>query len=627
MKYSHLAICLLLLVSNAVGQSPNSKQPPTNTPAAAPTLSPNPDGQINDRRAQARSLLASLATDARTFQDQTLRARSLARIADALWQVDNEQARMFFRRAWDAAEIADQESNRKLQDDINNQKTRSGGGFAITLPPNVRREVLKLAARHDRVIAEEFLEKLTAQKAEAANAASSRPNPFFDRPDEALSQRLGVATELLKADEIERAVQFAAPALRVVSGSTIDFLSDLREKNPTAADSAYTALLTNSASDPQSDANTVSLLGSYIFTPHMYMTFSGVAASTSQRGPTIAPAIVTPELRATFFQSAANILLRPLPSPGQPDQSSTGLDGKYLIIRRLLPFFEQFASAEIVESLRGQLNALNAIVSDNARRREDDSLSRGIKPDKPAADRERELLDRLDRVKTSTERDALYLQLAFMLSRQGDMRARDFGSKVEQPETRKQAQAFIDSSLTNYFVDKKRFDQALEMVHNGDLTHIHKSWVLTESAKSIVETDRTKALDLIDEASDEARRIEPSDPALPRALIAVANALKVIDRSRVWDATFDAVKAANSADGFTGEDGQLVFRFQSKRQGSISNKSVPDFDLESIFRDLALLDYERSIELAKGFQAEGPRALATIAIARAILQPSKQTSH
>lgn len=53
--------------------------------------------------------------------------------------------------------------------------------------------------------------------------------------------------------------------------------------------------------------------------------------------------------------------------------------------------------------------------------------------------------------------------------------------------------------------------------------------------------------------------LEPSDPALPRALIAVANAIKVVDRSRVWDATFDAVKAANSADGFSGEDGELVF--------------------------------------------------------------------
>ena len=620
MKHIHLPLCLFLFVTCADAQS--AKQSPPKTP---PGRSTNAELQMNDQRAQARSLLAALAIDARTFQDQTLRARSLARIADALWQVDTEQARVFFRKAWEAAEIADEESNRKLQEDINNQKTRTGGGFAITLPPNVRREVLKLTARHNRVLAEEFLDKLTAQKAEAAKSANNRPNPFFDRPDEALSQRLGVATELLKADDIERAVQFAAPALRVVSGSTIDFLSDLREKNPTAADSAFTALLTNSVSDPQSDANTVSLLASYIFTPHMYMTFSGAAASTSQRGPSIVPTTVTPELRATFFQSAANILLRPLPSPGQPDQSSTGLDGKYLLIKRLLPFFEQSASAEIVESLRGQLNALNAIVSDNARRR-DDSLNRGIKPDKPAADRERELLDRLDHAKTSTEREGLYLQLAFMLSRQGDMRARDFASKVEEPETRKAAQAFIDSSLANYFVEKKRFDLALEIVHRGDLTRIHKSWALTECAKNIAKTDGTKALELIDEATDEARRIEPTDPALPRALIAIANALSLVDQSRVWDAAFDAVKAANSANGFTGEDGQLVFRFQSKTQGSISNKSVPDFDLEPIFKTLATLDYERSIELAKGFQAEGPRAIATIAIARAILHPKKDTA-
>lgn len=65
MKHSHLALCLLLLLSDAVSQSPNPKQPPTRTPATTPTPAPNPDGQINDRRAQARSLLASLATDAR----------------------------------------------------------------------------------------------------------------------------------------------------------------------------------------------------------------------------------------------------------------------------------------------------------------------------------------------------------------------------------------------------------------------------------------------------------------------------------------------------------------------------------------------------------------------------------
>ena len=106
-----------------------------------------------------------------------MRARSLARIADALWQVDAEQGRLLFRKAWEAAEVADQESDRKLQEEISQQKTRTGGGYAINLPPNVRREVLKLAARRDRVLGEEFLEKFKTQKLEAANSATT-PNPL-----------------------------------------------------------------------------------------------------------------------------------------------------------------------------------------------------------------------------------------------------------------------------------------------------------------------------------------------------------------------------------------------------------------------------------------------------------------
>jgi len=48
--------------------------------------------------------------------------------------------------------------------------------------------------------------------------------------------------------------------------------------------------------------------------------------------------------------------------------------------------------------------------------------------------------------------------------------------------------------------------------------------------------------------------------------------------------------------------------------------------LNGIFRDLADQDYDRAVEMARGFQAEGPRASATIAIARAVLEPRPQKS-
>lgn len=601
MKTFQLTFLSLFVAVAAAAQSPEKKTPKM-------------------LRQEARSLLIALSSDARTFHDQTLRARSLARIADALWSVDAEQGRVMFRKAWEAAEVADRESKRKLEEQVNQQKAKTGGGFAINLPPDLRREVLRLAARRDRVLGEELLEKLKTEKAEAAANAKLDPG----RLNESLAQRLGVARELLATGDIERALQFADPALTTVAIGSIDFLSDLRDKDPVAADRRYVALLASSASNPQADANTVSLLSSYIFTPRLFMIFQGTGVSSSQMSSTIKPAEVTPELRAAFFQTAAGILLRPLPPPGQ-DQGSAGIDGKYLVMKRVLPFFEQYASAETVESLRAHLNALNTAVSENTRRRsEDDWVNRGVRPEKPAADREQSLLDRIERAKTSTERDMLYVELANVTAGKGDLRARDFVSKIEESELRKLVQAYIDGSLVTYHVEKKQTEPALELVRKGELTHLHKVWALTQCAQILLKTDRETALQLVEEAATEARRIDGSDPSRPRALVAVANALKTIDPSRTWDATFDAVKAANSAEGFTGEDGELVLQFQSKGQSSVNTNDVPDFDLEGIFKELANQDYDRAVELARGFEREGPRAVATIAIARAILEPRKK---
>jgi hypothetical protein len=614
------ALLLVFAFATVVHAQTADTKEPAKTVASKKTTAPTAEAEValKERRARARSLLIALSSDARSFHDQMLRARSLARIADALWRVDAEQGRLLFRKAWDAAEVADQESDRKLQEEINQQRSKTGGGYAVNLPPNVRREVLRLAARHDRVLGEEFLEKLKAQKVDTS-ATSLNPNRLSD----SMSQRLSLALELFRNGDMERALQFADPALAIVSRESLNFLTYLREKDPAAADARYSAMLGNAASNPQSDANTVSLLSSYIFTPHLYVTFSGSGASTSQMSDQIKPADVSPQLRNAFFQAAASILLRPLPQPGQPDQSSTGVDGKYLVIKRLMPFFEQSAPPELVETLRGHLNALNAVVKDNTRQRDDEWINRGVTPERSATDREQALLDRIDRAKTSAERDSIYISLASLTAGKADMRAREFAGKVEDTEERKQVQAYIDATLAMTSVQKKLTDQALELVHKGELTQLLKTWVLTECAKIIAKTDQTKALELVDEAATEARRIDGSDPALPRALIAVANALKPIDSGRVWDATFDAVKAANSAEGFTGEDGEIVLKFQSKGQSSVRNSDVAEFDLEGIFTELANQDYDRAVELARGFQGEGPRAVATIAIARAVLEPKK----
>jgi hypothetical protein len=124
---------------------------------------------------------------------------------------------------------------------------------------------------------------------------------------------------------------------------------------------------------------------------------------------------------------------------------------------------------------------------------------------------------------------------------------------------------------------------------------------------------------LVDTATAEARRIDGGDLDRPRGLFAVANALRVVEPVRVSEAIFEAVKAANSTDGFTGEGGMLTQTMHAKDQIRINPQNIPEFDIEATFGALANDDYQRAVELARGFQAEAPRANATIAIARSML--------
>src|ERR1700694_1881047 len=194
---------------------------------------PEAEGSLKERRANAQSLLISLAADARNFTDQTLKARIQARIAAALWEADRERSP--FRAGWDAAEIADKEGRERLQLEIRQQQSKTGGrGYAVAGPSNIRREVLRLAAQRDRVLGEELLGKYKEQKEREAGDVKNPSRNALD-VDERVSQRLILAGQLLDAGDSERAMQFADPVLGEINMMSIDFLSTLREKDSAAA--------------------------------------------------------------------------------------------------------------------------------------------------------------------------------------------------------------------------------------------------------------------------------------------------------------------------------------------------------------------------------------------------------
>jgi len=441
-----------------------------------------------------------------------------------------------------------------------------------------------------------------------------------------LQQRLSLAEGLLRTGDIERALQLADPVLGSVTISTVEFLTLLREKNPAAADRRYAAMLANTGGNLSADANTISLLSSYIFTPHLYVIFNTEGAASWSQMQVLSPrASVDPQLQLAFFRTAAGVLLRSSEPPPEQDDSTAGIAGKYMVVKRLMPLFEQYAPREITEAMRGQFEALNSLASEGVRQGENELVKKGISPEKPLADQEQSLLDQIERAKTSDERDQLYFRLALLALSKDDLKARDYVSKIDESWFRKQAQAWVDVGLAISAIGKKKIETALELTRIGELTHIQRVWLLAQAAKLLAKTDRDKALSLLDDAIAQPRRIEGVDLERQRGLLAIGNALELVEPARVWDAIFDAVKAANATEGFTGEDGGLTVTMNTKSQIRVSPNAVPDFDIEGIFGNLANNDYDRAVQLARGFQGEAARANATIAICQSVLNEKSAT--
>ena len=578
------------------------------------------DAEAAQQRTVAISLVTTLADDARSFKDQTRRARVQARAADVLWDSDPERARELFRRAWEAAEIVDAEAAKKRAEEMKRLESE-GGPVVVRGGPDLRSEVLRLVAKRDRKLGEEFLKALdeAAAKARTEAEADQRRN---SGTRVGASQRLQLARRLVEDGEIERALEFATPALDSVNVDSIYFLSALREKNAQLADTAFTSLLARAARDPNSDANTVSGLSSYLFTPFLYVTFQrdGGANQNRQRGPTPAPPINSTLLNS-FLKVAFQILMQPLAAPDQ-DRTTSGQTGKYLVIKRLLPIFEQYAP-DLAPGLRTQMTALASYVPSTFQQGENRAVTVGLQPESSEGDPYQRMQERLDRAGKSEDRDAIYADYAVALTGDGDPRARDLVDKIENSELRKGVKAYTDFQLVQLAIRNKDAAEVARLVKSGELTSIQKVWALTSAAKLVVSAERSRATDMLEEALAESRRISGSDPDRARALTAVAVGLAEIDRVRAWEILGEVVKAANGAEEYTGEDSRVVSRLQTKFMVVMNNATAEDFDLLSVFRHLARADLLRAIQLAKTFTGEAPRAVATLAIARSVLEKRK----
>ena len=145
-----------------------------------------------------------------------------------------------------------------------------------------------------------------------------------------------------------------------------------------------------------------------------------------------------PGLRRSFFETAANILLRPFP---QIDQSSAGR-----LAHTSLPLDCFHASSNLLPTscLLSPLNSLRWDQRQQEPRRTPATLRSTGEWATTVSEfhLKNELKDRLDRAQDADARDRAYAHAAMSFAGEGDPRAQEFVNKIEDLETRKGVASF-----------------------------------------------------------------------------------------------------------------------------------------------------------------------------------------
>lgn len=601
------------IASSAAAQSTSQSSDPQTKAETKAARAADAARSKEARLAFAIHLVSSLADDARSFKDDSLRVKVQARAADILWNVDRTRARMLFERSWEAAQIVDQEGQRHAAAERQRYLSGRGGTGFIPKPPNLRGEVLRLVSAHDRALAETFLAKMDEENKRDADDNKTRT---FDsvEPPAAIIQRLQAARQLLEGGELEKALAFAEPGLTRATSSGIIFLVLLRQKSTPRADQLFNALLERTAADPLSDATSISLLSSYVFTPSVLVTSTRNGLLMNPWTDPLPPPKLAPALLGKFFAVASQVLLRPA-NRQELELTSAGLTGTYFTIKRLLPLFEQH-EPEMAAALRARLNMLSDGV-DPLPEQQRSFTSVGLTSKTEETDN---LEARIARAATTRERNTLYALAAREAAMKNDLKAREFADAIEDKELKASVRTFVDFLLVSTALEQKDTEKTLQLIRSGTLTPLQRCWSYAEVAALLKSKAPEQATELIGEAIKEAERIAVSSTESAQAWITIARRAAEVDRSRRWPSALDAVKALNKANEYTGEENDIMVRFQTRKESVATRIATPSAGLAGLFRSLAEDDIYQSESLAKSIAGEAPRATALLATARWVFE-------
>lgn len=359
-------------------------------------------------KAQALQRVRGLTDQLLNVKRLDVRAVSVARLADVLWKDDENTARQLFSKAMEMC-------SPKGDDPPALSKSKAG----------LRRSVITIIVRRDAALAKRLID----QGAEAGDAERAETN-------------FKIAYDLLKT-EPDKSIEFTERSLREgIPDGLYSLLILLRQKDERAADALFLTALGRLAALPAVDADTLLLLGTYVFTsptfdpkdpgnPPDIVRVVGVGRCLVYDITADRPN-VRRELVRAYLAAAAGVLMRTNHMPAERPKM-------YAAARLLLPKTEIYAP----ELTQAVASAMQQLIQDVPPELTQDAAYSNFKAhlNKGVGDS----LTEIEKEKDAQKRDEQYLILIADLWRQSELaRARTLSARISDDEARVSLTTLID---------------------------------------------------------------------------------------------------------------------------------------------------------------------------------------
>jgi len=482
-------------------------------------------------------VLNATADEARKWDDKATAARTQAQIADLIWDNNRDNAITYLKAAWDAAGKVE-------------EPKRERSAFANPSRRNaVRREVLLVAHKRARELAEQWLEQIVE---ESKSGEKTERGTFDDRTARS-AVLLQMAQEVV-ADNPQAAAELLIDSLRDgVSFNLQSGLLHLQRKDPALAETVVRAAVARLRTAGMIDPNELLTLNSFLFTPGRVFG-ANTADNRNQVQLALGGSQVSmpagrqnPALAREFLDVAADLLLTaPVP------------DGPYALI----------TARRIVSTIGSLFREMSAHLPEKAallqaRARQLDSEARFSttpiprKPDMPEfrpgeskesfAERRVDLLEEsAAKARDALSRDIGYANAAVATMVERYERGLDLAGKIADKTLRDGVRSWLIYRAVLHLIAAGNLDQAHRLNLKNDDAASRAVCLVAGAQRMIKDKDTDRAGEWLREAGALVRRSD-ADESMARIALGIVSTYGSFDTQAAVDWLLYAVKLIRKA--------------------------------------------------------------------------------